>query len=254
MSTHSCAPRHARVVRVRSDASGLSSLVSRLVSPSLRLHSLPRRVGREGAQKMSSGFLLAREKKASHPSAFVDSARRASPSSQRLNRRLFSSPPRAFVENLSRRRGLDPHLVQLRLLGELHLVRQPEELQDADAHPGHVDLPPLQTVPRRKLKRVVVVVPPLAERQDADPPVVPRKVAGVVRLAAPDVRHGVHRPRDVVHPARAHAESPHQPGQTPEGVERRRPRDDVPHVRLLQPPVEGLSGDFLCVGPVADAL
>ena len=43
-------------------------------------------------------------------------------------------------------------------------------------------LPPLEAVARGVLEGVVVVVPALAEGQDAHPPVVARGVAGVVRL------------------------------------------------------------------------
>lgn len=71
-------------------------------------------------------------------------------------------------------RRFDSHLVHLRLFRQLHFVGEPEELQNTDHHPGHVDLPPLQTVPGAELEGMVVVVPPLAEREDADPPVVPR--------------------------------------------------------------------------------
>ena len=163
--------------------------------------------------------------------------------------------PQKSRKKSSRRGGslLDAHPVHLRLLGQLHLIRESEEFQHAHAHPRHVDLPPLQAVPRAELERVVVVVPPLAEGEDADPPVVPAEVPGVVRLRAPHVRDGVHRPGDVVDPAGPDAEPPHEPRKAADGVERRRPRQHVPHVGLLEPSVEGLRGDLLRVAPIADA-
>ena len=49
-------------------------------------------------------------------------------------------------------------------------------LEEGDDHPCHVNLPPLQAVPGTELEGVVVVVPALAEGQDADPPVVAAQI------------------------------------------------------------------------------
>mmetsp|Transcript_11094 Transcript_11094/g.51411 ORF Transcript_11094/g.51411 Transcript_11094/m.51411 type:complete len:230 (-) Transcript_11094:795-1484(-) len=173
-------------------------------------------------------------------------------SSSSSSRRPLSIRSRRHAYGIHSRGGgvgivLDAHAVHLRLLGELHLVGETKEFEHADAHPGHVDLPPLQPVPGGELKGVVVVVPPLAERQDPDPPVVARQVTRVVRLAPPHVRDGVDRPRDVVHPARADAETPHEPGQAAHRVHRHSLRQHVPHVRLLHEPIKRLRREFLRV-------
>lgn len=110
---------------------------------------------------------------------------------------------RREVLGSSRRRAsasilLDQQPRLLLLRRQLHVGRQTHHLQRADHHPCHVKLRPLQAMPRRELERVVVVVPPFAKGQDADPPVVPREVARVVGLRAPDVADAVDEPRDLL--------------------------------------------------------
>ena len=120
MRTHSCAPRHARVVRVRSNASRLSSLVSSLL-PSASTPS-PRRVGR-GRSKMSSGFFLVARSLAPLRQRRLRSSRLpVFRGSVRLGR---SSAP---FENPPRRRGPIRILSSCAAWGA-HLVRQPKNFK-----------------------------------------------------------------------------------------------------------------------------
>eukprot|EP00982_Pelagococcus_subviridis_P000174 1391-Pelagococcus_subviridis.AAC.4 len=79
-------------------------------------------------------------------------------------------------------------------------------------------------------------------------------IPGVERLRTPHVRDAIHRPRDVIHPTRPHAETPHQPRQPADRVKRERPREDVPHVRLLHELIKRLLRELLRVAAIADAL
>lgn len=65
---------------------------------------------------------------------------------------------------------LEAQALLLLLRRQLDVGRQAQRLQQLYHHPRHVHLPPLQAVACGELKRVVVVVPALAKRQDADPP------------------------------------------------------------------------------------
>jgi hypothetical protein len=55
--------------------------------------------------------------------------------------------------------------------GQLDLGGQAHLLQSRNNVPRRVKLPPIQPMPRRVLKRVVVVVPSLAKCQQRNPPV-----------------------------------------------------------------------------------
>src|SRR5215204_7256825 len=64
---------------------------------------------------------------------------------------------------------------------------QAQQLQDSDAIPIDINLVPLQTVFRGSRKRMMVVVPSLAERQQRNPPTVGRIVSRFKTSFAPQV-------------------------------------------------------------------
>src|SRR4030095_5868599 len=79
-------------------------------------------------------------------------------------------------------------------LGDPEVPHQADRTQQLQLDPGHVELVPRQPVPRGGGVRVMVVVPPLAERQQRDPPDVARVVPGREPALAPEVRGRVHQP------------------------------------------------------------
>ena len=146
-------------------------------------------------------------------------------------------PPGESATRTALLRG--PHLALRRVL---QVPGQAEELERLDDVPGGVDLVPLEAVPAGLLEGVVVVVPALAEGQDADDPVVHRDVARVPVLVAPHVAHRVHRPGDVPHPDHPEEEAPEHTGQTAEPGQAHNGEDDgVQRVGVLQHLVEPLA-------------
>ena len=79
-----------------------------------------------------------------------------------------------------------------------HVPHEPEPLEPADHPPRDVDLPAVEAVAGRARKRMVVVVPALAEDEQSDEPVVPRLVPRAVVLAPEHVADRVHRERRVL--------------------------------------------------------
>mmetsp|Transcript_36684 Transcript_36684/g.93767 ORF Transcript_36684/g.93767 Transcript_36684/m.93767 type:complete len:201 (-) Transcript_36684:854-1456(-) len=141
----------------------------------------------------------------------------------------------------------------LRLRGQLHCRSQADRLESRDDHPSHVDLPPLESMPGAELKGVVVVVPALAEREHANPPVVPAQVASVVVLASPYMSSAVHKPGDVVHPDGPQGAAPNHGRKASKGIEGRKGGNNVPDIGLLNKPVEPLLLHVVSVGPVRHA-
>ena len=84
------------------------------------------------------------------------------------------------------------------MLGEADVPDQVAFFQDFDGVPGEVDLPPLQAVAGAGWEGVVVVVPALAEGEEAEDGVVAGMIGGGVGPGAPDVADGVDGPGDVV--------------------------------------------------------
>src|SRR4051794_37027707 len=85
---------------------------------------------------------------------------------------------------------------------------QPELLEGPDDGGRDVDLAQSMPMVRGRRKRVVVVVPRLAEREEGEPREVARLVTGVVRLLAEEVAERVDRVRDVVHDEHPHESTP----------------------------------------------
>mmetsp|Transcript_24539 Transcript_24539/g.61389 ORF Transcript_24539/g.61389 Transcript_24539/m.61389 type:complete len:284 (+) Transcript_24539:389-1240(+) len=154
--------------------------------------------------------------------------------------------------------GCEAQLLHLAFAGVLQIPRQPEEIQNLNGVPREVDLPPLQPVPARALERMVVVVPTLAEGQNADHPIVHRVASGVPVLEPPDVADRVHGPSDVPDPDHAEEEAPKDARQAPERVQADdRQGDCVQGIGLLEEAVEPLTRQvrgILLVGPHPRAL
>lgn len=62
------------------------------------------------------------------------------------------------------------HAFLLLLCRQLHVVCQAQLFHSPHQAPCHVHLPPLQAMARTELKRMVIVVPAFAKRQQANPP------------------------------------------------------------------------------------
>src|SRR5687767_6732843 len=73
------------------------------------------------------------------------------------------------------------------LRGQADVPGQADRLQQADREPAGVHLPPSQAVAGRSGKGVVVIVPALAQAQQAAEPVIARVVVRLVILPAEDV-------------------------------------------------------------------
>src|SRR5665213_1394777 len=94
------------------------------------------------------------------------------PLGQRQFHYISDRPDSAILRGNGKRllaRGLGRRLAKLRVhTGRAHRFCQADCLQEADAHPADVQLIPGQAVTRGRGKRVMVVVPSLAERQQSD--------------------------------------------------------------------------------------
>merc|ERR1719247_1245415 len=84
-----------------------------------------------------------------------------------------------------------------------------------------------------EVEGMVVVVPALAEGEEADPPVVPGMVPSGELLVPPDMGGRVDEPGDVPHPAHAQAAPPDEGGEPAQGEEQGQGAGDVPAVVLL---------------------
>src|SRR5581483_3137718 len=63
-------------------------------------------------------------------------------------------------------------------LQPVHILGQSQFAERPDPVPVHIHFVPLQAMPARHRMRVMIVVPPLAEGKDRDPPVVGREILG----------------------------------------------------------------------------
>ncbi len=108
----------------------------------------------------------------------------------------------------------------------LDVPGQAERLQRADAHPVEIDFVPREAVARAGRMGVMVVVPPFAERQQRDPPVVRRVVARVEPARSPLVGRRVHQPGGVQADGGAEEDAPEHVGNAAVG-QQREADDDV---------------------------
>src|SRR5947209_4656270 len=91
--------------------------------------------------------------------------------------------------------------------------READDLECPDRQVGDVELPPPVPVGGRPRLRVMVIVPTLAVRPQADEDVVLAVLVRVVVAVAPHVRHGIDRPGDVPDEYRPQKDAPDEQAQ-----------------------------------------
>mmetsp|Transcript_30732 Transcript_30732/g.67308 ORF Transcript_30732/g.67308 Transcript_30732/m.67308 type:complete len:285 (-) Transcript_30732:668-1522(-) len=132
---------------------------------------------------------------------------------------------------------------------QLHRRDEAHALKHLDDLPRQVKLAFSKTVLGRILEGVVIVVPAFPKRQETNPPIVARLVAGSVGLLAPEVRRRVDEPGDVVE--QRHAErAPAEQREASDGVAEGEVAEAVPEVVLLHVAVERLLHQVSNVAPV----
>src|SRR5690349_8318214 len=88
-----------------------------------------------------------------------------------------------------------------------------QTLQRPDEVAREVELPPVESVERRTREGVVIVVPALAKRQQADDPLIAAAVRRLEFSLTKRVTDRVDAPGDVMRQEHAHQATPEQPGQ-----------------------------------------
>mmetsp|Transcript_24747 Transcript_24747/g.73240 ORF Transcript_24747/g.73240 Transcript_24747/m.73240 type:complete len:206 (-) Transcript_24747:285-902(-) len=144
----------------------------------------------------------------------------------------------ASAQNVHLSRPLDGELGLLRFCRPLHVPRQSGHLEAADEVVAEVNLPPLQPVRCTVLKRVVVVVPPVAKHEQRHECVVAAVVARFVVAAAPHVHNAVDQPRHVHRQQDADHKAPHQVGHATKHKEKRGLAHLMVHVRRPDPAIK----------------
>src|SRR5947209_2630561 len=123
---------------------------------------------------------------------------------------------------------------------ELDGLRQPEQLECADAPPVDIYLVPSEAVARRARVRVVVVVPPFAERHQGDEQVIGRVVGGLEPPRPPHVRRRVDEPRRVQPNDGAQEDAPQEDRPAAEDKQRDSQRDEREKVPARNPDLEAI--------------
>lgn len=112
------------------------------------------------------------------------------------------------------------------LRSQFYLRRQAQRLQEPDSHPGHIDLPPPQTMTGRVLECVVIVVPALPVGKQGNPPAIRGAIAGVITAVTKQVRSTVYQPGTVEDCHNPNENTPYHKGPTAKVIEQK-PQHDL---------------------------